>query len=91
MSTSSYLHTGGLPARRRAAERAAAPGGAGSCGTVPPSLNAHTLSPRFDNWNELPPASSATYCSPFTSYVAIGASAPVPVWKRHSGSPFAMS
>jgi quinohemoprotein ethanol dehydrogenase len=37
--------------------------------------------------SELPPAAIATYSSPSTSKTTAGASAPNPVWKRHSTSP----
>src|SRR5678810_1235022 len=45
--------------------------------TVPPSLKAHTRSPRDSSRLSLPPpAAIATYCSPSISYVTAGADAP---------------
>ena len=53
--------------------------GATAGGTVPPSLKTHKRSPRCDRYMPLPPAITATYCSPFTAYVETGALAPAPV------------
>src|ERR1700682_1417187 len=68
-------------------------GGLGPVGqgwSGPFSLKAHRPSPRAMAWVE-PPVAMATYCSPSTWYVMTGASAGMPVWKRHSSLPLVAS
>src|SRR5215831_175073 len=56
-------------------------GGGGHSGpSCPFSENAHTASPYALPCNWLPPVAIATYCSPSTSQITGGASAPKPVW-----------
>src|SRR5213593_154603 len=62
-------------------------GGGYSGPSWPFSENAHTASPLALLCSWLPPVAITTNCSPSTSYTTGGASAPNPVWNRHSSLP----
>src|SRR2546422_5512486 len=60
-------------------------GGGGHSGlSCPFNENAHTASPYALPCSWLPPVAITTNCSPSTSETTGGASAPKPVWNRHS-------
>src|SRR5688572_8627978 len=77
----------GLPDTGR---RTTGGGGVAAGASVPPSLNAHRLSPRgaeLPYGMLVPPAYTATYCCPSISYVMGLALIAAPAWKRQSSRP----
>src|SRR5690242_10692026 len=69
-------------------------GGVGAGATVPPIWNAHRKSPRGAEspyGMPVPPAYTARYCTPSTSYMMGLELIAAPVWKRHRSRPVCAS